>query len=58
MAVFKEQQALKELKDICDSNEGDIEMVHWEADNLLCELLEADYPELVKQYKALPKWYA
>jgi hypothetical protein len=54
----KEQQALNELKDICDNNSDDIEYLHWKADDLLCRLLEADYPELVSQFKALPKWYA
>lgn len=32
--------------------------MHIEADELLCTLLEKDYPNLVAQYKALPKWYA
>lgn len=53
-----EQEALAVLKEICERNIGDTEMIHWEADDLLCALLEKDYPNLVAQYKALPKWYA
>ena len=53
-----EQEALEALKEICERNIGDTEMIHWEADDLLCALLEKNYPNLVAQYKALPKWYA
>lgn len=55
---MSEQEALEALKEICKRNIGDTEMTHWEADDLLCVLLEKDYPNLVAQYKALPKWYA
>lgn len=55
---MNEQQALEQLKAICDEHKGDIESVHLYADRLLCKLLEAEYPNLVKEYKALPKWYA
>ena len=54
----EEQGALEALKEICERNGGDIEVMHMEADELLCALLEKDYPNLVAQYKALPKWYA
>jgi hypothetical protein len=55
---MNEQQALEELKALCDEHKGDIEYMHIDADKLLCKLLEAEYPNLVAQYKALPKWYA
>jgi hypothetical protein len=55
---MNEQEALEALKELCERSRGDIEMMHWEADDLLCALLEKDYPNLVAQYKALPKWYA
>jgi hypothetical protein len=58
MTTNKEQQALNDLKALCDNNLGDMEYLHWAADELLCSLLEGEYPELVKQFKALPKWYA
>ena len=54
----EEQEALAVLKEICERNIGDTELIHLEADELLCALLEKDYPNLVAQYKALPKWYA
>lgn len=53
-----EQEAIEALKEICERNIGDTEMIHWEADDLLCALLEKSHPNLVAQYKALPKWYA
>ena len=54
----EEQGALEALKEICERNGGDIEVMHMEADELLCSLLEDKYPQLVKEFKALPKWYA
>jgi hypothetical protein len=55
---MNEQQALEELKELCERNIGDTECIHLYADILLCKLLEENYPNLVKEYKALPKWYA
>lgn len=54
---MNEQQALDELNEITHHWEGDPEMMHLEADRLLCSLLEGEYPELVKQFKALHKYY-
>lgn len=37
----------------------DTEVVHCEADDILCELLEKlGYEKLVKAFYALPKWYS
>jgi hypothetical protein len=37
----------------------DPESAHYNADRLLCELLEKiGYTELVKRYKSVPKWYS
>ena len=55
---MSEQEALAVLKEICERNREDIEVMHMQADDLLCALLEKDYPNLVAQYKALHKWYA
>jgi hypothetical protein len=55
---MNEQEALEILKEICETNVGDIESMHYYADNLLLSLLEEKYPTLVKQFEALPKWYA
>lgn len=55
---MSEQEALERFKELHINNEGDTEYLHWAADDLLCDLLEDKYPELIKQYKALPKWYA
>lgn len=55
---MNEQQALEQLKAIFNEHRGDIESVHFYANRLLCKLLEAKYPNLVKEYKAITKWYA
>ena len=55
---MNEQEALAVFKALVDDNDTDWEVIHIEADKLLCALLEKDYPNLVAQYKALPKWYA
>ena len=39
-------------------NEGDWEVVHCDADNLLCDLLRDKYPEVVEWFENLEKWYA
>lgn len=55
---MNEQEALNEFKAICDDNKDDREIMHIEADQLLCRLLEDKYPLLMKEYKLIPKWYA
>lgn len=55
---FSEEVALIVLKQICDTNREDLEVIHFEADKLLCALLEEKYPNLVKKFIELPKWYA
>ena len=55
---FSEEVALIVLKQICDDNREDLEVIHFEADKLLCALLEEKYPNLVKKFIELPKWYA
>lgn len=37
----------------------DIEMAHYEADEILCQFLdECGYPELVHKFENINKWYA
>ena len=55
---MNEQEALTVLKEICIRSRGDVEYVHIEADDLLCTLLEKDYPNLVEEFRSLHKWYA
>jgi len=55
---MNEQEALVVLKAICDDNEKDWEVIHIEADKLLLQLLEEKYPNLVREFTALTKWYA
>jgi hypothetical protein len=55
---MNEQEALEELKEICDEFKGDTEEIHYYADKLLCRLLKDKYPNLVKEFKLLHKWYA
>lgn len=56
--IIDEEEALKKLEEICSKDADDIESMHYYADELLCRLLEKDYPNLVQQFKSLPKWYA
>ena len=56
--TMNEQEALSVLKEICIRSRGDVEYVHIEADDLLCTLLEKDYPNLVEEFRSLHKWYA
>ena len=38
---------------------GDPEYAHGEADDALCDLLQAiGYSDVVKEFKAIEKWYA
>jgi len=55
---MNEQEALAVFKALVDDNEKDWEVIHMEADELLCSLLEDKYPQLVKEFKSLNKWYA
>ena len=55
---MNEQEALEELKEICDEFKDDREIMHIEADQLLCRLLKDKYPNLVKEFNLLYKWYA
>lgn len=54
----EEQGALEALRKIVRDNDKDWEVIHMEADELLCSLLEDKYPQLVKEFKSLNKWYA
>ena len=54
----EEQGALEALRKIVRDNDKDWEVIHMEADDLLCSLLEDKYPQLVKEFKSLNKWYA
>ena len=54
----EEQEALAVFKALVDNNDKDWEVIHMEADQLLCSLLEDKYPQLVKDFKSLNKWYA
>lgn len=40
-------------------NNGDTEIAHSKADNLLCEFLyELGHGDLIKEYRKVSKWYA
>ncbi len=54
----EDQEAVSALRKIVRDNDKDWEVIHMEADNLLCSLLEDKYPQLVKEFKSLNKWYA
>ena len=55
---MNEQEALAVFKAIIDNNEKDWEVIHYMADKLLLQLLEEKYPNLVREFTALTKWYA
>ncbi len=49
----------KKMKEINNNHRVDFELVHIEADELLCELLtELGYEDVVNEYKKIGKWYA
>lgn len=51
------EEALQQLKD--QQIGGDIEAEHWEADNILCRLLESlGYQDVVDEWDKVEKWYA
>ena len=56
--VMNDHGALAALEKILVEEHGDWEEAHVRADALLCKLLEDKYPELIKKYKSLTKWYS
>lgn len=55
--MIDEQKYMALLKD-CVAN-GDEEIAHSDADNILCQLLtELGYSEIVGIYSEVDKWYA
>ena len=52
------KEAIEKMKE-CVKNNGDIEVAHLDADNILCDVLtQLGYKELVDIYKKVDKWYA
>ncbi len=52
------KEAIEKMKE-CVKNNGDIEVAHLDADNILCDVLtQLGYKELVDLYKKVDKWYA
>lgn len=52
------KEAVEKMKE-CVKNNGDIEVAHLDADNILCDVLtQLGYKELVDLYKKVDKWYA
>ena len=50
---------LDKLNEIEHQYEDDIEILHGEADNILCELIEElGYTEIVKKFKGFKKYYS
>jgi hypothetical protein len=42
-----------------EADDGDREECHWDADHLMCDLLEElGYGDGIEVYRKLPKWYA
>lgn len=49
----------EDMRKLAESSEADPERAHSEADNLLCETLQAlGCVEIVEQYHKVHKWYA
>ena len=54
-----EKEYLEKMKEINRELQGDPEMAHSEADDLLVKLLkELGFEKLVKEYEKVPKWYS
>lgn len=52
------KEAIEKMKE-CVKNNGDIEVAHLDADNILCDVLtQLGYKELVDLYNKVDKWYA
>lgn len=52
-----EKEIIEKLKEL--QGQGDIETIHSEADNLLCQLLiKLGYSDVVKEWELIEKWYA
>ena len=51
------EEALKDMQDV--QVEGDPEIAHLRADNILCSFLVVlGYEELVREFAKVEKWYA
>lgn len=51
------KEAIEKMKECV--NNGDIEVAHLDADDILCDVLtQLGYKELVDLYKKVDKWYA
>lgn len=51
------KEAVEKMKECV--NNGDIEVAHLDADNILCDVLtQLGYKELVDLYEKVNKWYA
>ena len=54
---MNKEDAIKKLKE-CQNN-WDIETAHYEADNVLCNLLSSlGYYDVIKEYVKVDKWFA
>lgn len=54
---LEKAEALAKLAEI--AKDDDIEVAHFEADDVLCDLLTAiGYGEVVAEYSKIRKWYA
>ena len=55
--IMTKKQAIKELKEA--QQNGDIEVAHCDADNVLCEFLKKlGHWDVVAEYEKVDKWYA
>lgn len=55
------EEFAKAMQEIYDREkyDSDTEGAHWDADKLMCDLLEKlGYTEGVEIYRNMPKWYA
>ena len=56
---YSDKWAIEKLEAAKTNFSGDLEALHMEVDDILCELLEMlGYQEVVKIYKDIDKWYA
>jgi hypothetical protein len=57
IVAMTREEAIEKLKE-CQKS-GDTEAAHSEADDVLCQLLNAlGYAIVVKEYEKIDKWYA
>ena len=59
MGIVTRESAIAILRGLQPHWDGDVEAIHQQADDVLCELLKAlGYEDVVEEWRKVPKWYS